>query len=91
MSQANLDFGTEAEQFFLQRLHNFGAFVYPVGPNYPLKERIREAIRQHKLDCVVIGRHDKRAETFAQCFERYYGEPLEPKPSKRKGKEPCSV
>jgi hypothetical protein len=50
------------------------------------RERIRFAILEGGLEMTIIGRHPttKKPETYAQAFERYYGEALEPK--QRKGK-----
>lgn len=90
MSQAVLDFPviTKAEDFIVKRLKAKGAFIYPVSPQFPMKERIRRAIIDGKFDYVVAGRDaaTKKCETFMQVFERLYGEPLEPK---LKGKKLC--
>lgn len=75
----------EGEAFLCKRLHDHGAHMYPVSPQYPLKERIRRAILDARLECVTIGRNaaTKKCETYAEAFERLYDEPLTPK---RKGK-----
>ena len=77
---------TTAESYIVKRLHDHGAHIYPVSEAYPLKERIRRAILDRKLDATIIGRNSasQKSETYAQIFERLYGEPLEPK--KPKGK-----
>lgn len=88
MNQAALDFPvtTQAETYIVKRLKDHGAFIYPVSAQFPLKERIRRAILDTKLDAAVIGRNSatKKCETYSQCFERLYDEPLEPK---QKGKK----
>jgi len=41
------------------------------------KERIRDAIARAKLDVAIIGKNPSgKPETYAQIFERFYGEPL---------------
>ena len=91
MSQAALDFPviTQAEDFFVKQLRAKGAYIYPVSDAFPIKERIRRAILDNKLDYAIIGRNSatKKCETYAECFARLYGEPLEPKPNK--GKRTC--
>lgn len=92
MQQPALDFGvmtTLGEAYIVKRLREIGEFIYPVSDAFPLKERIRRAIVDGKHDWTMIGRNSatKRCETFAQCFERLYGEPLEPK--SHKGKRTC--
>lgn len=83
MSQAALDFPvtTQAEGYFVKRLKEHGAFIYPVSDQFPLKERIRRAIIDTNLDATIIGRNSatKKCETYLQLFERLYNEPLEPK------------
>lgn len=87
MSQATLDFPqtTHAESYIVKRLKEHGAFIYPTSDQFPLKERIRRAILDSKLDAVIIGRNSatKKCETYADCFARLYAEPLIAKPNKR--------
>jgi hypothetical protein len=82
MMQPALDFPvtTQAESYIVKRLRDHGAFIYPVSDAFPMKERIRRAIIDGKLDYTIIGRNSatKRCETYAQCFERLYDESLEP-------------
>lgn len=60
-------------------------YVYPVGPEHPLQERIRRCISENKFDWTVYAKGpDGKVETFGQAFERVFGEPLQP--TKRKGK-----
>lgn len=77
----------DAELFIARRLKELGKGVFD-GITDPdeRRERIRFAIINGAIDVSVIGRHPDsgRTETFAQAFERFYGEPLEP--PLRKGK-----
>lgn len=72
----------DVEQFFVRRLHDHRRKI-DAGITDPdeRRERIRFAIIEGHLDCAIIGRHPrtKKPETYGQCFERHYGEPLEPK------------
>jgi hypothetical protein len=87
MTQAALDFPvtTQAESYIVKRLREHGAFIYPVSVYFPLKERIRRAILDTKLDAIIIGRNSatKKCESYSECFERLYAEPLIAKPNKR--------
>ena len=89
MNQAALDLGTVAiaEQYLLSRLEKHRIFVYPPSEQFPAKERIRRAIIDNKCEYTIVGRNsaNRKPETYMACFERAYGEPLEPK-SKRTGK-----
>jgi hypothetical protein len=80
MTQATLDFPvtTQAESYIVKRLREHGAFIYPVSDAFPIKERIRQAIIDRKLEPVIIGRNSatKKCESYSACFERLYGEPL---------------
>lgn len=80
MMQAALDFPvtTQAESYIVKRLRDHGAHIYPVSDAFPIKERIRRAILDCKLDGVIVGRNSatKKCETYRQLFERLYGEPL---------------
>lgn len=75
----------DIEQWFVKRLHDHRRKI-DAGITDPdeRRERIRYQIIEGKLDCTIIGRHPttKKSETYAQAFERFYGEPLEPKPRK---------
>jgi hypothetical protein len=91
MTQTALDFPvtTQAESYIVKRLREHGAFIYPVSDAFPLKERIRRAILDTKLDAIIIGRNSatKKCESYSECFERLYAEPLEPK--SHNGKRTC--
>lgn len=41
-------------------------------------ERIRQVISANGFGPVILGRHDGKPETYAQFFERVFGEPLDP-------------
>ena len=80
----------DAEVFFVKRLQDHGRRVHEgITDPEERRERIRYAILEGNLDCAIIGRHPstKKPETYAQAFERFYGEPLTQKPTK--GKKPC--
>lgn len=85
--QHALDFpvATQAEIFVVKRLREHNAHIYAVSDQFPLKERIRAAIVDSRLDVVIIGRNatTKKAETYAECFQRIYDEPLVKPQSKR--------
>lgn len=40
------------------------------------RDRVRAAILEHGLETVIAGSRDRKPETYAQVFERLYGEPL---------------
>jgi hypothetical protein len=42
------------------------------------RERFRRVILNAGLGPVIVGRHDGKPETYTECFERLFGEPLEP-------------
>jgi hypothetical protein len=69
----------DAELYFARRLaeHRCRAFEGVTTPEIT-RERIRAAILEAKLDQGIIGRNSltKKPETYAQCFERHFGEPL---------------
>ena len=73
------------EQYLLDVLRSRGAFIYPVSAQFPLKERIRRAIIDGKYDYAILGKNSatKKCETFMQCFERVFREPLTAQPNKR--------
>jgi hypothetical protein len=72
-------------QLFVKRLHDHGKELGTATDPDDLRERIRYAIIECGLDAVIFGKTETgKPETYAQAFERFYGEPLEPK--QRKGK-----
>lgn len=90
MTQTSLDFKHfDVEMYFARRLGEHGKHVF-TGLSDPTitKDRIRQAILGAHLDCTIIGRAPNgKPETYAQSFERFYGEPLNPKTTK--GKRSC--
>jgi hypothetical protein len=89
MSQPEFSFSFKAfdvEAHFAKRLADHGKRVFEGATDPQLrKERIRQAIIESRMDCTVIGRNAAgKPETYAQLFERHFGEPLQP--IKRKGK-----
>jgi len=87
MSQASLDFKSfDVEMYFARRLGEHGKRIF-TGLSDPTitKDRIRQAIIDSHVDCTIIGRAPNgKPETYAQSFERFYGEPLHPKTTKGK-------
>jgi hypothetical protein len=76
----------DIEEFLVKRLAEHRRQI-SAGVTDPAlrRERIRTAIIEAGLECVIVGRAPGgRPETYAQAFERYYREPLQP--SQRKGK-----
>lgn len=68
----------DAELWFVKRLKDHGRKVF-TGDSNPTerRERIRQAIVDANLQLAIIGRGpNKKPETYAQCFERFYGESL---------------
>ena len=74
----------DSESYLARRLASHNAYVYPVTESFTARERFRQAILDHKLDWVIIGKSpDGWPETYAQAFKRIYGEPLVAKSRKR--------
>lgn len=50
---------------------------------------IRNAIRTHGLEVAIFGQHPDthKPETYAQAFERCFGEPLDPNAKPKRGKK----
>jgi hypothetical protein len=83
MSQHAAEFSRfDAELYLAKRLAEHGVHVcYGVTDPEIRKERFRVAILDAEKDCVIVGRSRAtgRVETYANLFQRIYGEPLEPK------------
>jgi hypothetical protein len=78
----------DAEAFLTRCLKEHGCETFAgVTEADERRERIRYAILGAGLDVVIVGRKagTKNPETYAEAFERVYGEPLEPK--QRRGKQ----
>ena len=75
---------TVGEAYVVKRLRAKGIHIYPVSDAFPMKERIRRAIVDSKIEYAILGTNPatKKTDTFLQAFERLYGEPLEPKSRK---------
>jgi uncharacterized protein YutE (UPF0331/DUF86 family) len=71
---------SDVDNFFLNRLRQHSAHVYPICAAYEAMERIRQAIIDAKLDCTICTRNpeNKKPETYSQAFERLYKIPLSP-------------
>lgn len=86
MSQYAIDFAHhDAEAFIVRRLadHRVTVYICRTDPSVG-KERIRAAIVNNGLEYAVVGKNtDGKVENYLQIFERFYGEPLVPKQSKR--------
>ena len=68
----------DREMWFIDRMHQHGVpgvmeLLAGVTDDATRRERIREAIHDHHLGDVVIGRHNGRSETYMQCFARVLG------------------
>jgi hypothetical protein len=85
-SQNALDFKhLDGEIFLAKRLRDHGAIFEGTTEPGERIERIRNAISTAGLDQTICGRApNRRPETYAQFFERLFGEPLQPK---HKGKQ----
>ena len=65
------------EDSLLRRLQQAGADVYCDGEFPTLCARLRHVIQREQLVTAVCGRSDtEKVETYAQAFERVYGEAL---------------
>lgn len=86
---------SDAEKWFAKRLTEHGVTILSGAPDLATrKERIRSAILGCYLEQTIIGRNQAgKAETYAQSFERLYGEPLtEPLTSQqRQGKDHAAI
>jgi hypothetical protein len=87
MSQQSIDFKQfDVEMYFARRLADHGKRIFDgLADPDTRKQRIRAAILEARMDCTIIGRAPTgKPETYAQSFQRFYGEPLVP--TTRKGK-----
>jgi hypothetical protein len=89
MSQSEIRFtfkDFDAEEFFVKRLRDHRRQIHSgITDPEERRERIRYAILEGGLDCAIIGKSKTgKSETYAQAFERHYGEPLQPTTRKRK-------
>jgi hypothetical protein len=69
----------QGEQYLIRRLREHTKYTLDGGvtTTEERRERIREAIIEHGLSCVIIGRgKDGKPETWTSAFERLYREPL---------------
>lgn len=75
------------EIWLARRLRDHGARIFDgVTDRDVRRERFRAAILAHGLEHVVIGRDkDRKPVTYAQAFERLFGEPLVGRPAKPAG------
>ncbi len=65
------------EIWLAQRLERHGVAVLAgITTSNDRRERIRTAILEHCLSAVIAGSRARKPETYAQLFERLYGEPL---------------
>lgn len=73
-----------AEAWLIHRLGDHGRHVEDGVTDVTVRrERIRAAILEGTLDTVVVGRAASgKPETYAEAFERLYGEPLAPASSR---------
>jgi hypothetical protein len=69
----------DGELYLARRLEDHGYHVFLGNTTREMrKTRLREAIRETGRDIAIIGRNPRsgKAETYAQAFERLYGEKL---------------
>jgi hypothetical protein len=68
----------DVESFFVLRLAQQGTSIaIEIATPEQRKQRVREAIIESGKEFVIIGAAPNgKPETYAQCFERHYREPL---------------
>jgi len=78
MSRPDFD-ALDAETWLAKRLGQHGANVFDgVTDTASRRERVREAILEHGLTTVIVGKgKDGKTKTYAQAYEAVYGEKLE--------------
>lgn len=62
-----------AQEWLLSRLIRFGADVYMDGQFASLGERLGKVIVANAIESVIAGKHEGRAVTYRQAWERIYG------------------
>lgn len=69
----------DAELWLVKRLGEHGVRVFDgVTDTASRSERVRAAIRTHRLTAVIAGKgKDGKTKTYAQAFEAVYGQKLE--------------
>lgn len=86
--QTQIDFArADGETFMVKRLGQHGVRVFDgVTDTASRMALVRAAIIGGAKDCAIVGRNPAthKPETYAQLFERVYGEPLYPQAPKRK-------
>jgi hypothetical protein len=67
----------DAEIWLVSRVrqHITGIFDGVTDPQIR-KDRMRTAIKNNGLDCVIAGNKDGKPETYAEVYRRLYGEAL---------------
>jgi hypothetical protein len=78
----------DGETWLANRLLQHGIDIYAGGPYASYADRLGAAIIRNGIQCVIVGRKDGSPESYAKCFERIAGKPLEPKPTKQKTRVP---
>jgi hypothetical protein len=79
----------DAEAWLRQRLTDHGALERVPDLKHRVREvtagatttaeraeRMRQVILHHSLEAIIAGRRGNKTETYADLFERIYGEPL---------------
>jgi hypothetical protein len=61
----------QAQEWLLNRLLHFGADIYD-GKFPSLRDRLAHGIVAHRLQSAIAGRHEGRAVTYRQAWERIY-------------------
>jgi hypothetical protein len=76
---------SDAEKWFAKRLTEHGVTILSGAADRKTRmERFRSAILGCYLEAAIAGKNAAtgKAETYAQSFERLYGEPLQSSPQK---------
>ncbi len=77
MAQPTTLVNLPAELWLANRLKQHGPDVFQgLTTREDRMQRIRSAITSNQLSSVVVGKKDGKPETYAECFQRLYGEPL---------------
>jgi hypothetical protein len=80
-----LSVNVEAEDWLLERLKQHGCDPYDHAAVFACnRDRLRTTILNNGISRAICGRHDGKPENYRECFERLYGEPLDPPSRKTK-------
>ena len=73
----------DREMWFIKRMNQHGVLdateiFAGITDTSTRRERMRKAVLDNGLAQTTIGRRNGREETFEDCFERLFSEPLQP-------------